>query len=61
MSIDSGPVDPLEQRCVKPGHWVIEGYTVKRHGTRWRILAPVSYRVYAHTLAEARDWIREHR
>lgn len=42
MSNDSGPVMPLEQRCVKPGHWVIEGYDVHRTNTGWNIYFTVS-------------------
>ena len=30
MAKDSGPVNPLEQRCLRPGLWLIEGYEVVR-------------------------------
>jgi hypothetical protein len=30
MSCESRPVLPLEQRCVRPGYWVIEGWDVRR-------------------------------
>ena len=58
----------LEQRCSTPGHWVIEGRHVYRHGGRWQIYAigdhpmgrvpPVKY---TDSLAAARDWIRDRR
>jgi hypothetical protein len=64
MTRERGPVQPLEERCVKPGHWVIEGYDVFRiRGTgdrRWQIEGPAP-RVGRRTLDEIRDWIRDHR
>lgn len=62
MSRDSGPVSPLEQRCVRPGHWVIEGYDVMRRSnvrpdSTWWVIGKLEFS----TLAEARDWIREER
>lgn len=74
MSSDSGPVNGgLEQSCQRPGHWLIEGYDVKRtqhfqeavwndgrsHKTwwTWRITKPGRYYSEHRTLAEARDWI----
>lgn len=52
----------LEQRCVKPGHWLIEGYDVRREHGNWRV-----YRFEVHlldsfrTLKEAREWIAKQR
>jgi hypothetical protein len=67
MGRESGPVMPLEQRCVEPGHWLIEGYDVKRvkygwpQGWWWRIALPggVLAEVQRRTLGEIREWIRE--
>jgi len=72
MARDSGPVSPLEQSRVSPGHWLIEGYDVLRVGDGWRIFQhfevdTVSELAGAEAadllarvdyLAEARDWIR---
>lgn len=33
---EHGPVTPLEQRCVEPGRWLIEGWEVRRHGSARR-------------------------
>jgi hypothetical protein len=62
MARDSGPVEPLEERCERPGHWVIEGRDVRRvRGTgdrRWQIDGP-GRKVGRRTLDEIRDWIRD--
>lgn len=66
---ESGPVIPLEQRCVRPGLWRIEGWDVERyhwqgHGWRWRIKGSTDVPapgVQRRTLAEIREWIRERR
>jgi hypothetical protein len=53
----------LEQHCVEPGHWRIEGYEVIREYGRW-FIRPIGTRQYhdsVRTLAKARDWIREQR
>lgn len=55
---------PLEQRCIDPGHWLIEGHDVKRvridgQRVRWNISfigEPVGN---TRTLAKARELIRE--
>jgi hypothetical protein len=67
MSRDSGPVRPLEQRCIEPGHWLIEGRHVRavyqgrsRNIQGWNVdvfddeatLPAFTY------LADARNWIR---
>lgn len=67
MSRDSGPVQPLEQKCIEPGHWLIEGRHVRavyfgrsRNVQCWSVMAfegedippPFIY------LSDARDWIR---
>lgn len=62
MSRDSGPVVGLEQACVRPGHWLIEGYDVMRmtHNSprrRWEIMRFGKWVHEVPTLAEARDWI----
>lgn len=57
----------LEQRCIKPGHWRIEGHDVVRQQDGWWLVyEPGSYgsnwkaRRLTKTLAAARDWIRSH-
>lgn len=57
---------PLEQKCIKPGLWLIEGHEVERYpagtlGRWWRIkdVPPGPGRDHR-TLTQARDWIREH-
>ncbi len=73
MSRYSGPVMPLEQRCVRPGLWLIEGYTVMRvqHGggnghmpsiVRWEVRGTPGRPAGSsfEKLGEAREWIREH-
>jgi hypothetical protein len=70
VSRDSGPVMPLEQRCVEPGHWIIEARHVKaiyqgrsRHVIGWnveRLAGDPEPPPHAFgTLADARDWIRD--
>lgn len=66
MTSEHGPVMPLEQKCVRPGEWLIEGYTVRHvkyarpHGWWWRIAGPAPVPgVQRRTLAEIRDWIRD--
>lgn len=53
MTTEIGPED-LEQRCVFPGRWQVEGWTVTRQvgGRRWVIECEPP--VTARTLAEAR-------
>lgn len=61
----------LEQRCVRPGQWVIEGYTVTRTigrgvntGKRlvwWTITEPKGVGVTRNTLDKVREWIRYNR
>jgi hypothetical protein len=68
MSRDSGPVAPLEQRCVRPGLWIIEGYEVKRHPRRgpkeglspnyWAISEGGFLVASMDRLDDAREWIR---
>jgi hypothetical protein len=67
MTREHGPAEPLEQRCVEPGHWLIEGRHVRavfqgrsRKVMSWSVMAfdgepvppPFIY------LDDARDWIR---
>lgn len=71
MSKDSGPTMPLEQKCIRPGLWLIEGYTVMRvqHGggsgrmpsiVRWEVKgSPGRGGSAFEKLSEAREWIRE--
>lgn len=69
MSRDSGPVEPLEQRCIEPGHWLIEGYDVIKTNSQvtrgfvpnWAISLFGEHRANVRTLSDARDWIREKR
>jgi hypothetical protein len=53
----------LEQKCVKPGRWLIEGYNVVRRGTSghtwWLISRDGTALANRDTLTEAREWIRE--
>lgn len=70
MSRDSGPVMPLEQKCIEPGHWLIEGRHVRavyfgrsRNVQCWSVHpldgdedVPVGGFLY---LSDARDWIRD--
>ena len=69
MSSEHGPVTPLEQRCVRPGVWLIEGYRVRRIkyvrggsrplGTWWRVTQPDGKLADPRrTLNEVREWIR---
>ncbi len=66
----------LEQKCLRPGHWVIEGYHVVRYGYRQWHKDCVTWLIYdvgvrptvrtdaimaTKTLAAARDWIRENK
>ena len=67
MSRDSGPVRPLEQRCVHRGaHWLIEGRDVlavfwgrSRTVECWTWHEPDGTPMRAGTLAEAREKIRD--
>lgn len=62
---EQGKVMPLEQRCLYPGRWIIEGYGVyQRKGRRavnwqseWHVIGHPG--VIRRTLPEIRDWIRE--
>jgi hypothetical protein len=65
---ESGYVNPLEQSCIGPGHWYIEGYRViRRTGLRarkWSSEWHITFNrddepVIRRTLGEARDWIRD--
>lgn len=61
----------LEQRCIEPGHWLIEGRRVKRvvvsnggrrngHRIEWRVTdysADIPILAMTDTLREAREWI----
>jgi hypothetical protein len=51
----------LEQKCVRPGNWWIEGYNVRRHHRRtyipWKIYHFEEKVHEAQTLADARVWI----
>lgn len=57
----------LEQKCVKPGQWLIEGYDVRRvRGGGWKRRSWISWVIEyrgrfvdsVNTLADARDYIR---
>jgi hypothetical protein len=69
MSRERGRVLPLEQRCIEPGHWLIEGRHVRavyegrgRKIMSWTVgrfdddreAPPASGFLY---LADAREWI----
>jgi hypothetical protein len=51
----------VQERCVSPKHWVIDGYTVsfiKRHG--WRIYIDRDYfTIVVKTLPRAREVLEE--
>lgn len=57
---------PLEQKCLYPGRWLIEGYDVKRRTGRravkwpseWHIVRPGQPDIIRRTLGEIRDLIR---
>lgn len=61
----------LEQKCVRPGLWHIEGYTVRRMGrglwytyrefTGRRAAAGLGTLISTTTLREAREWIWDQR
>jgi hypothetical protein len=66
MSRDSGPVMPLEQKCLRPGDWLIEGYSVQRVRVTRGVVRWVTKGYAGHpggssfkTLSDAREWIRE--
>lgn len=60
MPSDSGPVVGLEQSCIKPGHWLIEGYDVYRWKTGgWRAYHFGRKVGWFRTLREAREWIAD--
>jgi len=66
VASDSGPVLGLEQRCIRPGRWLIEGYTVVRHGTasrplHWTVYDGPSMAARVDKLATAREWIADER
>lgn len=64
---EHGPVLPLEQRCLRPGLWLIEGWEAERyhwtgHGWWWRIRGSADRPapgVARRSLSEIREWIRE--
>jgi hypothetical protein len=59
-STERGPLMPLEQRCVQPGYWLIEGHEVRRLGPgAWTVRDPGNYEFTARTLPIARALIRE--
>jgi hypothetical protein len=59
MPSDSGPELGLEQNCIEPGHWLIEGYDVQRVGRNgWNTYRFGPERVHwTRTLQQAREWI----
>jgi hypothetical protein len=65
--IDDPEMLPLEESCLQPGHWLIEGHDVKRvrmsgQRTRWNIYFVVAEPIaVTSTLAEARTFIRNER
>jgi hypothetical protein len=70
MAREHGPAEPLEQRCIEPGHWLIEGHHVRavyqgrsRNVLSWDIdvFPGETLPGIIGTLREARDWIRENR
>lgn len=74
MGTDNPEALGLEQRCVRPGLWVIEGYTVMRvrhgggsgrHGSivRWQVKGESGRSAGAEfrTLGEVREWIKDNR
>jgi len=57
---------PLEQKCVRPGEWLIEGYTVQHVRVMRGVVHWVVKGFPGHPggaafgkLSEARDWIRD--
>jgi hypothetical protein len=67
---EHGPVVPLEQRCIEPGHWLIEGRHVRavyqgrsRNVLGWNVEQLPGDRGFGPspfgTLAAAREWIRD--
>lgn len=57
---ERGPLVSLEQRCVQPGYWLIEGHEVRRRGRGvWTVRDPGEYEFTARTLPIARALIRE--
>jgi hypothetical protein len=67
---EHGPVMPLEQACLYPGRWNIEGYKVIRRTGRsarkwpsewWITFSAGDEPVIVRTLPEVRDWIRGQR
>lgn len=51
----------LEQFCVEPGLWRIEGYTVIRNGDYWQIWQFGKHLKNRRTLAAVREWIWENK
>lgn len=57
----------LEQRCLCPGRWLIEGLDVKqckgrravRWPSEWHIVRPGQGDIILRTLAEVREWIKD--
>lgn len=47
----------LEQRCVRPGLWEIEGCTVERIGRTWRTTTADGNVHVTRTWRDAREWI----
>jgi len=61
MSEKSYGLAGLEQRCVKPGHWMVEGCDVIRirHNGEiaWRVVYFGIIEYTGRTLLECREWI----
>jgi len=47
----------LEQKCVEPGHWRIEGWTVRKTARGWAVSGFDHPGVTVSTLRAAREWI----
>lgn len=53
---------PLEQKCVHPGYWRIEGYDVEHArliGARWHIRLFGKLQASFGSLRECREWIAD--
>jgi hypothetical protein len=49
----------LEQRCVEPGHWRIEGHDVKKGRKCWYVSYFDNYLTKRLTLRECREYIKD--
>lgn len=56
---DPHSVAALEQKCLKPGLWRIQGHTVQRHhSSKWWFIVTGNPPEHAFcTLRECREWI----